>query len=83
VSKIQEKSGSIINNVGKSVNLFTISSICLVTQFIKNQGKDWILFFTILVTSEKSTFQLDGSIVTETGVQLVQIEKSGQFQVLE
>jgi len=31
-SKIQEKSGNIINNVGKSVNLLTISSTCLVTQ---------------------------------------------------
>jgi len=37
-SKTQEKSGSIIEIVGKSVSFVTISSICPSTHFIKNQG---------------------------------------------
>jgi hypothetical protein len=44
VSYNPQKSGSIINKVGKSVNLLAISSICLVTQYIKNEGKEEILF---------------------------------------
>jgi hypothetical protein len=44
-SSIPEKSGRIINTVGKSVSLFTISSICLVTHHIKKSGNAEILLF--------------------------------------
>jgi hypothetical protein len=53
-SNIPEKSGRITKTVGKSVNLFTISSICLVTQPIRNPGKAAILFCFICTISLKS-----------------------------
>jgi hypothetical protein len=52
-SNIPEKSGNIINTVGKSVNLLTISSNCLLAHDIKKSGKASILFICIFNTSEK------------------------------
>jgi hypothetical protein len=46
-SNTPEKSGSIINTVGKSVSLVTISSICLVTHHIRKSGNGDILLFCI------------------------------------
>jgi hypothetical protein len=66
-SKIQVKSGRIINKVGKSVNLLATSSICLVTQSINQLGNGLILFIFIFNTSSK--FQAESaSISTHTAI---------------
>ncbi|MDR1988359.1 MAG: hypothetical protein LBQ24_06655 [Candidatus Peribacteria bacterium] len=73
-----------MKRVGKSVNLFAISSICLVTQFIKNEGKELILFCTTFVISEKSILLVLVSILIETASPFQDpIVKSGQESQVE
>ena len=81
VSTIQLKSGKITNNVGKSVNLFAISSNCLVTQFIIKSGNAETLCIETSTTSEKfQSFKAWKSTSTElASSQLSQIFTNGQF----
>ncbi len=52
-SNTHEKSGSIINTVGKSVSFVTISSIWRVTHPIRKSGNaEILLFFTWIISSK-------------------------------